>query len=123
MVEMPDEIEARLWEISENLHRAELPPVERAEQIAEWVRLTEAKAVSSHDATKLSSRGRAGEGRPEGGINAASRDLGISKDAAHRAVKIAELPQETRDQAREENWTQKRLLEAARLWERIVGGD
>ena len=31
---------ARLWEISENLHRADLSALERAEQIAEWVALT-----------------------------------------------------------------------------------
>ena len=30
------EIDARLWEISENLHRAELSALERAEQIDEW---------------------------------------------------------------------------------------
>lgn len=112
-----DEADARLWEIAENLHRCELNPVERAEHIAEWVRLTEAKrdeAVSAHDAPKLSARGRGGEGRPEGGINAASRELGIDRTTAQRAVKIAELPQETRDQAREEGWSQKRLLEATK---------
>lgn len=39
----------------------------RTEQIAEWIRLTEAqvatKAVSAQDAPKLSRRGRRGEGR------------------------------------------------------------
>jgi ParB/RepB/Spo0J family partition protein len=34
--------DARLWEISENLHRAELTVLERAEHIAEWINLSEA---------------------------------------------------------------------------------
>ena len=33
------EREARMWEISENLHRAELTALERSEQTAEWIRL------------------------------------------------------------------------------------
>jgi hypothetical protein len=33
--------EARLWEIAENLHRAELSKVERDENIAEWIKITE----------------------------------------------------------------------------------
>jgi hypothetical protein len=31
--------EARMWEIAENLHRAELTVLERSDQIAEWIRL------------------------------------------------------------------------------------
>src|ERR1700733_12997929 len=34
-----DDLQARLWTISENLHRHELTPLQRAEQIAEYVRL------------------------------------------------------------------------------------
>ena len=37
-----DERVARMWEISENLHRAELTPLEYDEQVAEWVKLLEA---------------------------------------------------------------------------------
>lgn len=102
-----DERDARLWELAENLHRAELLPVERAEHIAEWVRLTEEKV--SQLATP------AGGVQPrEAGIRKASRELGISKDAAHRATKIASLPSDIREQARAEAWSQKRLLDAAR---------
>ena len=35
-----DKDHARLWEIAENLHRADLTALERSEMIAEWVRLT-----------------------------------------------------------------------------------
>jgi hypothetical protein len=78
--------EIRLWEITENLHRADLTVQERCDQITEWVRLTDGKGVSAHVAPKLSSRGRQGEGRPESGINAAVRDLGIDRTEAQRAL-------------------------------------
>ena len=66
-----------------DLHRAELTVTQRAEQIAEWIRLTEVKAKPSQVATvSMGGRGK------EGGVNAAARELGITKDKAHRAVKI-----------------------------------
>jgi hypothetical protein len=41
-----DDIEARLWTISENLHRSELHPVHRAEQIAEFARLVKERQTA-----------------------------------------------------------------------------
>jgi hypothetical protein len=38
-----DEDNARLWGITENLHRADLTALERSGHIAEWVRLTKEK--------------------------------------------------------------------------------
>lgn len=87
---MPDdatEIDARLWEIAENLDRAELSALERSEHLAEWIRLTEAKresGVSSQLGTK--------PGRPESGTASAARELGVSKSQADRAVKIDSIP-------------------------------
>ena len=111
-----DDIEARLWTISENLHRNELAPLQRAEHIAAWIRLTEANGVSSQVETKLSSRGRDGEGRPESGVNAAARELGVSKSEAHRAVKIDSITPEAKEAAREAGLdrNQSALLEAAK---------
>src|SRR5215204_6169302 len=40
-----DETQARLWETSENLHRADLTALERDEQIAEWIRLTQERRI------------------------------------------------------------------------------
>jgi ParB/RepB/Spo0J family partition protein len=37
--------DARLWEIAENLHRADLTVLERAEYVAEWERLNEGMAT------------------------------------------------------------------------------
>ena len=36
-----DGVRRKLWEIAENLHRAELTVAERSEHIAEWIRLVE----------------------------------------------------------------------------------
>jgi ParB-like chromosome segregation protein Spo0J len=102
-----DENDARLWEISENLHRAELTAVERAEHIDEWRMLTEAKVGAS--CTHPGGRQPA-----ERGIAKAARALGVSEDTVKRSGKIAALPKDVRDQARAEEWTQDRLLRQAR---------
>ena len=106
VVMVQDETEARLWEISENLHRAELSPVERAEHIDEWRRLTVEKGLQSVDP--------AGGRQPHdrGHVKTAST-LSVSTATVHRAEKIAALPKDVRDTAREEKWTQERLLRAA----------
>ncbi len=36
-----DDVEAKLWTISENLHRTELSALDRSVAIAEWIRLRE----------------------------------------------------------------------------------
>ncbi len=77
-----DDRDARMWEIAENLHRADLTALERAEQVAEWVRLAGAREVSRQvDAKPVG-------GRPEGGRRAAAREIGISEPQARRAEKI-----------------------------------
>ena len=96
-----DGVRRKLWEIAENLHRAELTVAERSEHIAEWIRLVEERdRVSAQVEPKLSVRGRAGEGRPEAGIRAAARELGIDRNEAQRATKIAGLTSEAKDEAR-----------------------
>jgi ParB family transcriptional regulator, chromosome partitioning protein len=101
--------EARLWEIAENLHRAELTRLERDEQVAEWIKIKE--RLSSQVEAKVQKMGR-----PEGGINAASRELGIDDADAHRAVKVASLSEAAKDAAREVGLDNNRsaLLAAAR---------
>lgn len=89
------ETDARLWEIAENLHRAELTVQERAEHIAEWVRLTREK--QSAQVAPIESKRADGRGhRKESGINAAVRELGIDRTEAQRAVKIASIAPEAK---------------------------
>lgn len=88
---------ARRWEISENLHRADLTTLQRNEQIAEWIRLTEEQAadgISAQVAPKI------GRGRPAAGINAASRELGIERTEAQRAIKIDGIAPAAKEAAR-----------------------
>jgi ParB-like chromosome segregation protein Spo0J len=79
-----DEREARLWQISENLHRADLTVLQRNEQIAEWLRLIQDKPeVSGHVVQKPQG------GRPEGGLSLAVRSLpvaGKSQEARRKSV-------------------------------------
>ncbi len=94
-----DETEARLAEISENLHRAELSVQERADHIAEWVRLTGEKAVGASCATSLKDGRKAGPQHRPSGINAAVRELGIDRTEAQRSLKIASIPESARTAA------------------------
>jgi hypothetical protein len=97
--------EARMWEIAENLHRAELSAIERAEHIEEWRRL-EAKVC--HGETPLG-----GVQPREAGVRKAADALGVSPATVVRAAKIAALPPEVKEQAHAEGWSQTRALAAA----------
>lgn len=99
--------DARLWEIAENLHRAELSKLERDENVAEWIKITEKQSV------QLAPKGLGH--RPEGGISAAARELGVEETDAKRAVKVAALSDEAKEAARETGLDNNRsaLLEAA----------
>jgi ParB-like chromosome segregation protein Spo0J len=114
-----DDIEARLWTISENLHRAELPALQRAEQMAEFVELSRQKRAADQSAqvAPIESKRTDGRGhRPESGERLAARELGIPRDEIRRAQAIAALPEETRSAARDLGLddNQAALLAAAR---------
>jgi ParB family chromosome partitioning protein len=112
-----DEANARRWEIAENLHRADLTTIERTELVAEWIKLAEDEVISSQVATKSkSARNPKGAGRNASGIRAAAKELGIDKDAAHRAIKIAALTPEAKATAIEVGLddNQSALLQAAK---------
>jgi ParB-like chromosome segregation protein Spo0J len=116
VVEFADETEARLWEISENLHRAELSALERDEQLAEWVKLVEQKDKRKQEefSDNLSENQRRG-GRPAGGAAAASRELGVNERDVQRALKTASLSDDAKAVARETGLDDNRsaLLAAA----------
>jgi ParB-like chromosome segregation protein Spo0J len=103
-----DERDARLWEISENLHRADLSAVERAEHIDEWRQLTLTKV------RQVAAPWPGGQQPGEQGHRKTADALGISERSVRRAEAIATLSDDLRDQAREERWPQERLLDLAR---------
>ena len=114
-----DDIEARMWTISENLHRAELSVTQRSEQVAEWIRLTEEKGeaeraqIAQNESKREDGRGH----RYEGGDSLAARELGISRDEVRRARIIVGLPEETKEAARDLSLddNQSALLKAAKV--------
>lgn len=86
---MPDsatEIDARLWEISENLDRAELSALERSEHLDEWRRLTMQK-VRQLDAPLGGSQPR------DQGFRKTAEDRGVSESDVRRAARIASIPE------------------------------
>lgn len=87
-----DEIDAELIEIGENLHRAELTALQRSEHVARWIELTNTR----REAGEVSRQPDAKPGRPEGGVRAAARELGLSEPDARRAVKVAGLSAEAK---------------------------
>lgn len=106
-------------EIAENLHRREIGEIERAELIAKWVALQEARRdqsaqVAPNEAASKREDGR-GHRKPSG-IRAAARDLGMTRDAVSRAVKVASLSPEAKDAARAAGLgeNQQALLAAAK---------
>lgn len=102
------DLDARLWEIAENLHRADLTKLQRDEQVDEWKKLVEER----------NSRQSVGKpGRPESGAALASRELGIDERDAQRASKVAGLTDEAKEAARETGLDDNRsaLLEAAKV--------
>ena len=103
-----DETACRMWEISENLHRAELPQMERDKLVAEWERLT-GKEVSRQVAAKPHG------GRPQGGIRDTARQLGLDERDVRRAIKVASITPEAQQAAHEVGLADNRsaLLEAA----------
>lgn len=118
VIENDDEEAARMWEIAENLHRAELTALERDEHVSEWIRLAEKKSadvqslqVATNETKRADGRGH----RQESGVRAASRDLGIESTDAHRAVKVASLSDEAKEAAKETGLDDNRsaLLDAA----------
>jgi len=88
-----DAAQQRLWEIAENLHRAELTVQERSDYIAEWVKITGERIGPSW--------ANSSKPGPKGAIRAAVRELGIKRTDTQRSVKIASFPKEVKEAARE----------------------
>jgi ParB-like chromosome segregation protein Spo0J len=101
--------ECRLWEIAENVHRAELTVQERADLIEEWVEL-----VKRRKGAQLAHPG--GKQQTDQGIKAASRELVLDRRDVQRAMRIASIAPEAKEIARDAGMAdnQSKLLEIAR---------
>jgi len=108
------DIEARLWTISENLHRAELTVIQRAEQIADYAVLVKEKNEAERQTAQLaqsvlSDGRRSSQQHQERGDSLAARDLGLSRHEVRRAQTIADLPEKTKNAARSLGVRRQRL--------------
>ena len=112
-----DEIDRRMWEIAENLHRAKLTDLEEAAHIAEWSRLSEERRQAAQVEQAVLSDGRkAGPQHQASGTSAAARALGIDRNKVQRAVKVDALDPEAKAEARAQGLddNQSALLKAAK---------
>jgi ParB-like chromosome segregation protein Spo0J len=105
------DVDAKLWEISENLDRAELTQLQRDRQIALWIELTN-EGVDKLAQVEPVSGGRGNKG----GVRAAARELGVERSDANRAIQVASLSNEAQAAAVKHGLDDNRsaLLEAAR---------
>lgn len=94
-----DEIEARMWQLLENLDHVDLTALERAEETAELIRITAQRFSRQHVGKK--------RGRPESVTAKVARSLpfgGKTEDArektAERAFKVADLSVQAKAEAK-----------------------
>ena len=105
---LTSELEARLWNCSENLDRAELSAQERAEATASWL-ADVAKMIPAQVAQVSGGRGN------RGGVSEIARAAGIERTGAARATAIAAIaPQAKLTRALQLDDNQQALLEIAR---------
>jgi ParB-like chromosome segregation protein Spo0J len=107
------DIEAQLWQLSENLHRAELTKLQYDQQVVRYAELLKAKQAQetlapiqpppkeipaegvSRQVDAKPPHQNAG-GRPEGGYRQAARELNIPEAAVRRAYHTASLSPEAK---------------------------
>jgi ParB-like chromosome segregation protein Spo0J len=132
-----DDVEAQLWRLSENLHRAELTKLEYDRQVVRYAELLKVKQAGGSVASlqpqpASENRGEGisrqvdekvsqqtivrSAGRPEGGNSAVARALNVPEATVRRAYQTASLSPEARGAAIETGLDNNRsaLLEAAK---------
>lgn len=104
-----DEVRAELWEIAENLHRAELSSLEKSEQIERW------RALTAIEGGNISSPS-GGHQPHEAGVKKTARELGVDPAEVRAARHIASLSEEAKEAARKSGLDSNRsaLLEASK---------
>lgn len=90
-----DQRVVRMWEISANIHRADMTPVERAEAIVEWRRLVKELLKDGQIAHP------GGKQPKDKGISKTARELGVSREVVRRAVEIDSISATAKAAAKE----------------------
>jgi ParB-like chromosome segregation protein Spo0J len=123
-----DDVEAQLWQFSENLHRAELTKLEYDRQVVRYAELLKVKLageaaapLSPQPAKEIPSAGLSRQvgakvGRPESGNKLVARELNIPEQTVRRAYQTASLAPEAQEAAVKTGLDDNRsaLLEAAK---------
>lgn len=125
-----DDVEAQLWQLSENLHRAELTKLEYDRQVVRYAELLKAKVAGEAAAPQAGREsaipvedekprqlGAVSGGRGNtGGYREAARELNIPEQTIRRAYQTASLSSEAQEAAVETGLDDNRsaLLEAAK---------
>ena len=134
-----DDVDAELWRLSENLHRAELTKLEYDKQVVRYAELLKAKQAGEtaaqesetglvpggdkvrqlgavSDGEGISRQVGAKVGRPESGNKRVARELNIPEQTVRRAYQTASLSPEAQEAAVDVGLDDNRsaLLEAAK---------
>jgi ParB family transcriptional regulator, chromosome partitioning protein len=128
-----DDVEAQLWRLSENLHRAELTKLQYDQQVVQYAELLKAKQAEETVAPiqappkEIPAEGVLRQldakpshqnvgGRPESGYRQAARELNVPEATVRRAYQTASLSPQAQEAAVETGLDDNRsaLLEAAK---------
>jgi ParB/RepB/Spo0J family partition protein len=104
------ETDARIWQLMENLYRADLTPLQRADHVAELVQLV-------RDGEKGVQVAHPGGQQPhDRGISRAAKILGFTREEVRRSQAIAGISEEVKEKAKEEGLDKKQsaLLKIAK---------
>jgi ParB/RepB/Spo0J family partition protein len=105
-----DETDARMWQLIENVHRAELTALERAESVAELVQLVR----KSEKGGQVAHPG--GPQPHDRGISRAAKALGFTREEVRRSEAIAGISAKAKAKAKEKGLDKKKsaLLKIAK---------
>lgn len=100
-------INARLWTCAENLHRAELTPIEHADVQRRWERQLQKR-------DKAAQRAQPGGRQPnDKGISRTAKSLGVSRDTVRRRRQIGKLTPKAKKAASKAGLSQAAILKVA----------
>jgi ParB-like chromosome segregation protein Spo0J len=92
---MKDNRTARqLWTLAENLHRADLSPLQRSEFVTNWEKLVKRQAEGAQDAQL------GGRQPKDRGISRTARQLGITRDEVRRSRAVAKISRKAKRAAK-----------------------